>query len=134
MLLKSRGNWSIDWIYFSMISTIRSHRKFAAIPKLPFNFGTDDILPCLKLNVSRAYLILRCRLRANVLHFVSIFLNNDDSSLRILIIWILQAHFSFVYLVYRNYILSWRFYVHWKIAWFMLIRLSPYWIMHKSWI
>ena len=112
VVFESWCNWTINRFNCCMISSVRSQEKLIAVPKLPDNFSTDDVLSFLKFKISRTDLSLSSWLRPNIPHFMTLLLQNDDSSFRIRIIWIFQWHFSFVLLINRNDVLTWGCHDH----------------------
>ena len=69
------GNWAIsNWSDSGMVSSIGGQNKLIAIPKLPDNFCTDNILSFRKLEINWANLTLRSWFRSHIPHFVSFFL------------------------------------------------------------
>lgn len=87
------------------------------VPKLPLDFSTDQVIPNFKFfNIDGAGLRLLCRLRANVLQCFSLFLEDNDPSWRVLVIWVLVQELSLVFLIDRKDILTNGLYFHQQVS------------------
>lgn len=130
--LESRSDGSINRNNSCMVFSVWRKHILVVIPKFPNYFCTYNVLTRLEIEVDWANLVLRSWFWPNIDHIVSNFLEDDESSLRVLVVGILTAHFSFVFLINGNNILTRSCHLHLEISRLVSISLHSYWIMHKG--
>lgn len=128
-----RSYCSIDRRHVGVICTVWGYYHFMIVPKFPFDFRTDQVVPNFELlNIYGAGLWLLSGLGAYVVQRFSLSLEDDDPSRRILVIGILIQELSLVLLINRQNILPWGFDFHQQVCWLIPLCLGVDGSMQES--
>lgn len=102
---------------YYFLRSIDCEACFMLLPKFPFHFCTDNILlSFFKIDFYRRRIRLGVLKGVNILPDLSNF-HEDNSGRRIVVIWKLLFHASFVLLIQRNDIFSTLWYSHSCVIW-----------------
>lgn len=132
VFFEKRCYLSIDRTNGGVISAVWCEYELMIIPEFPYNFSTNNIGTLVEIDIYWTDLIMWSWFSSYISHFISLFLQNNQSCLRVLIIWIFLSHFSFVLLIDRDNIWSICFDFHLKVSWFVSVCFSSHWFVHKG--